>query len=118
MARSVNVFLLTFLMIVGKLCPLHPAPAPSQNHNYPLDRLVPTRVHFLPSDDLSNRLLVHCVKSAKIKTFASSSEIHKEFLKKIDLGSHLAWWSSVYRISYIFFTELILQICQRKGLKG
>ena len=42
MARSFNVFLLTFLRIVGKLC----------------------------------------VKSAKKKTFASSSEIRKEFLKK------------------------------------
>ena len=28
-------------------------------------RLLPEMVHFLPSEDLSNRLLVHCVKSAE-----------------------------------------------------
>ena len=41
-------------------------------------RLLPEMVHFLPSEDLSNRLLVHCVKSAEKKTFACSSEILKE----------------------------------------
>ena len=78
MARSVNVFLLTFPRIVGKLC----------------------------------------VKSAKKKTFASSSEIHKEFLKKNWLGESfgLVEFSKEYPI--FFSLSWYCKFANAKGLKS
>ena len=62
------------MRIVVELYPLHTAP--NQNHNYP--SFAAGMLHFLPSEDLSNRLLLHCMKSTKKKTFACNSEIRKE----------------------------------------
>ena len=77
MARSFNVFLPTFLRIVGKLF----------------------------------------VKSAKKKTIASSSEIHKEFLKKSWLEESFGLVEFIIEYLVFFFTKLILQICQRERIE-
>ena len=77
MARSFNVFLLTFLRIVGK----------------------------------------PCVKSAKKKTFASSSEMHKEFLEQSWLEESFGLVEFIIEYLVFFFTKLILQICQRERIE-